>query len=137
MTCAGTVLDNVCPNCGGGFVPRPIRPSTERRPGGGLNHDPSSTQRVHLRYPKEEVAAFVAAIRDTRRRSGNARRPRRSAMDMKNPPHVGDVIQHEILEPLNLTVTAAERVLGVSRPALSRLLNGRASLSPEMAVRFE
>jgi addiction module HigA family antidote len=58
-------------------------------------------------------------------------------MDMKNPPHVGDVIQHEILEPLNLTVTAAERVLGVSRPALSRLLNGRASLSPEMAVRFE
>jgi hypothetical protein len=63
-TCVETVLDNVCPNCGGGFVPRPIRPSTERRPGGGLNHDPSSTQRVHLRYPKEEVAAFVAAIKD-------------------------------------------------------------------------
>jgi addiction module HigA family antidote len=58
-------------------------------------------------------------------------------MEMKNPPHVGDVIQYEILEPLNLTVTAAARVLGVSRPALSRLLNGRASLSPEMAVRIE
>jgi addiction module HigA family antidote len=58
-------------------------------------------------------------------------------MEMKNPPHVGDVIQCEILEPLNLTVTAAAQVLGVSRPALSRLLNGRASLSPEMAVRIE
>ena len=58
-------------------------------------------------------------------------------MEMKNPPHVGDVIQYEILEPLNLTVTAAARVLGVSRPALSRLVNGRASLSPEMAVRIE
>jgi addiction module HigA family antidote len=58
-------------------------------------------------------------------------------MEMKNPPHVGDVIQYEILERLNLTVTAAARVLGVSRPALSRLVNGRASLSPEMAVRIE
>jgi addiction module HigA family antidote len=58
-------------------------------------------------------------------------------MEMKNPPHVGDVVQYEILEPLNLTVTAAARVLGVSRPALSRLVNGRASLSPEMAVRIE
>jgi antitoxin HigA-1 len=58
-------------------------------------------------------------------------------MEMKNPPHVGDVVQYEILEPLNLTITAAARVLGVSRPALSKLLNGRASLSPEMAVRIE
>jgi antitoxin HigA-1 len=58
-------------------------------------------------------------------------------MEMKNPPHVGDVVQYEILEPLNLTVTAAARVLGVSRPALSKLVNGRASLSPEMAVRIE
>jgi addiction module HigA family antidote len=58
-------------------------------------------------------------------------------MEMKNPPHVGDVVQYEILEPLNLTITAAARVLGVSRPALSKLVNGRASLSPEMAVRIE
>jgi addiction module HigA family antidote len=58
-------------------------------------------------------------------------------MEMKNPPHVGNVVQYEILEPLNLTVTAAARVLGVSRPALSKLVNGRASLSPEMAVRIE
>ena len=58
-------------------------------------------------------------------------------MEMKNPPHVGNVVQYEILEPLNLTVTTAARMLGVSRPALSRLLNGRASLSPEMAVRIE
>jgi len=58
-------------------------------------------------------------------------------MEMKNPPHVGEVIEYEILQPLNLTVTAAARVLGVSRPALSRLLNARASLSPEMAIRIE
>jgi len=57
-------------------------------------------------------------------------------MKMKNPPHVGDVILYEILEPPNLTVTAAARVLGVSRPALSGLLNGRALLSPKMAVRI-
>jgi hypothetical protein len=63
-TCAETVLSNVCPNCGGGFVPRPIRPSSERRPGAGLGQDPASTRRVHLKYPKEDVAAFVAGIKD-------------------------------------------------------------------------
>ena len=62
--CVDTVLHNVCPNCGGGFVPRPIRPSTERRTGVSLTHQPASTQRVHLKYEKEEVAAFVADVRD-------------------------------------------------------------------------
>lgn len=63
-TCVETVLHNVCPNCGGGFVPRPIRPSTVRRPGVCLADDPASNRRVHLKYPNEEVAAFVAGIRD-------------------------------------------------------------------------
>ena len=57
-------------------------------------------------------------------------------MAMKNPPHPGDFIRTEILEPAGLTVTAAA-ALKVSRPALSSLLNGKASLSGEMALRIE
>lgn len=56
---------------------------------------------------------------------------------MKNPPHRGDFVRTEIVEPAGLTVTAATDALGVSRPALSSLLNGKASLSGEMALRIE
>ncbi len=56
---------------------------------------------------------------------------------MKNPPHPGGVIRRQVLAPLGLTVTAAARALRVSRPTISNLLNGRVSLSPEMAVRLE
>ena len=62
--CVETMLHNVCPNCGGGFVPRPIRPGTARRQGVSLGHQPASTQRVRLKYAKEEVAAFVASVKD-------------------------------------------------------------------------
>ncbi len=58
-------------------------------------------------------------------------------MTMKNPSHPGVLIRREVIEPLGLSVTAAARVLGVTRPALSNLLNGRASLSSEMAIRIE
>ena len=58
-------------------------------------------------------------------------------MRMKNPPHPGDFIRTEIISPANLTVTAAAEALGVSRPALSSLLNGKADLSGEMALRIE
>jgi addiction module HigA family antidote len=58
-------------------------------------------------------------------------------MPIKNPPHPGDFIRTEVIEPAGLTVTAAAAVLGVSRPALSSLLNGKASLSGEMALRLE
>lgn len=58
-------------------------------------------------------------------------------MRMRNPPHPGCFIRDEIIEPLQLTVTAAARVLGVSRPAISNLLNGHADLSSEMAMRIE
>ncbi len=58
-------------------------------------------------------------------------------MRMLNPPHPGDFIRTEIIEPVGLTVTAAAEVLGVTRPAFSSLLNGRSSLSPEMALRIE
>lgn len=56
---------------------------------------------------------------------------------MKSPAHPGDFLKHEVLEELELSVTDAARVLGVTRPALSALLNERSSLSPEMALRFE
>lgn len=58
-------------------------------------------------------------------------------MAMKRPPHVGAFIRRQILEPLNLSVTDAADVLGVSRPALSNLVNGKAALSAEMALRIE
>jgi addiction module HigA family antidote len=56
---------------------------------------------------------------------------------MKNPPHPGDFIRTEIIAPAGLTVTAAAAALSVSRPALSSLLNGKASLSGDMALRIE
>jgi len=57
-------------------------------------------------------------------------------MPMKNPPHPGDFIRTEIVEPAGLTVTAAA-ALQVSRPALSGLLDGKADLSGDMALRIE
>ncbi len=56
---------------------------------------------------------------------------------MKNPAHPGGFVKYEIIEPLDLSVTDAAKVLGVTRPALSALLNERAALSPEMALRVE
>jgi addiction module HigA family antidote len=56
---------------------------------------------------------------------------------MYYPPHQGDFLKEEVIESLVLTVTDAAKILGVARPALSNLLNGKASLSPEMALRFE
>lgn len=58
-------------------------------------------------------------------------------MPMKNPPHTGDFIRTEIIYPTGLTVTAAAKLLDVSRPALSNLLNQKADLSAEMALRME
>src|SRR3990172_1658070 len=56
---------------------------------------------------------------------------------MARPAHPGQFIRMEVIEPLNLTVTKAAEVLGVTRPALSTLLNGHAALSPDMALRIE
>jgi addiction module HigA family antidote len=58
-------------------------------------------------------------------------------MPMKNPPHPGDFIRTEIIQPAGLSVTAAAAALKVSRPALSSLLNGKASLSGDMGLRIE
>lgn len=56
---------------------------------------------------------------------------------LKEPAHPGGFVKHEVLKPLGLSVTEAADALGVTRPALSALLNERAHLSPEMALRIE
>jgi len=56
---------------------------------------------------------------------------------MKRPAHPGDFVRAEVIQPLGLSVTDAAQVLGVTRPALSKFLNARAHLSPEMALRIE
>ena len=57
-------------------------------------------------------------------------------MPMKNPPHPGLSVRLNYLEPLGLSVTEGAKVLGVSRQALSRLINGQAGISPEMGIRL-
>jgi addiction module HigA family antidote len=57
-------------------------------------------------------------------------------MRMHNPPHPGEIIREFCVEPLNLTITEAAEALGVTRKTLSTLLNGRAGISPEMALRL-
>jgi len=62
--CIEEVLDNVCPNCGGGFVPRPIRPKKSWRPTTGLSKHPASQSRVLTKYTKEELKQFSRKLRD-------------------------------------------------------------------------
>ena len=57
-------------------------------------------------------------------------------MPMHDPPHPGEHVRHDCLEPLGLTVTKAAAILGVTRKALSELLNGRSRIAPEMAIRL-
>lgn len=58
-------------------------------------------------------------------------------LHMARPAHPGLFIRMEVLDPLGLSVTEAAKVLGVARPGLSALLDGRAALSPQMALRIE
>ena len=64
--CVETVLHNVCPTCGGGFAPRPIRPMTAFRTELklGLVHTPASQERRYTKFTSEDIAAHVARIRD-------------------------------------------------------------------------
>lgn len=61
--CVDTKLSNVCPNCGGGFAPRPIRPRREWRPGLSLVKQPPSADRHHLSYDIKDIADHCARIR--------------------------------------------------------------------------
>src|SRR5262249_47743432 len=62
--CVEKMLLNVCPNCGGGFAPRPIRPVSERWPGVSLAKQPASTKRGFLKRSREEGAEFASGVRD-------------------------------------------------------------------------
>jgi len=57
-------------------------------------------------------------------------------MPMKNPPHPGRIVREDCLQPLGLSVTSGAKCLGVSRQALNNLVNLRAGISPEMAIRL-
>ncbi len=58
-------------------------------------------------------------------------------MPMLNPPHPGRIVRQECIEALDLSVTEAAKVLGVTRQALNNLVNEKAAISPEMAIRLE
>ena len=58
-------------------------------------------------------------------------------MAMKEPPHPGLSVRHDCLEPLALSVTEGAKVLGVTRQALNNLVNAKAGISPEMAIRLD
>jgi addiction module HigA family antidote len=57
-------------------------------------------------------------------------------MPMKNPVHPGRIVRHDCLEPLGLSVTEGAKVLGVTRQALNNVVNGKAAISPQMAIRL-
>ena len=63
--CVEAVLQNICPNCGGGFVPRPIRPARAHRDGTGLRHHPAGTQPRRLKWTMADVIAFIAKLQGT------------------------------------------------------------------------
>lgn len=61
--CVADKLHNVCPNCGGGFASRPIRPVGEHRKGVGLAHQPASEKRVLTKYSVDEISAFADGLK--------------------------------------------------------------------------
>jgi hypothetical protein len=63
-SCVNDPLNNVCPNCGGGFVIRPLRPKSQHRAGISLDHQPASTLKVHSRYSDAEIKHFVIGVKD-------------------------------------------------------------------------
>ncbi len=56
---------------------------------------------------------------------------------MKNPPHPGELLREDVLQPLGIEITDAANRLGMSRTALSRVINGRSGISPDLAIRLE
>jgi uncharacterized protein len=62
--CVDSTLQNVCPNCGGGFTNRPVRPIIEHRPGVNLTRQPASVKRVYVKYDNDEIAQFVGKTKN-------------------------------------------------------------------------
>jgi uncharacterized protein len=63
--CVDSILSNVCPNCGGGFEKRPIRPTKEWRAGVCIAKQPPSAEKVGLKHAKEDIEEFVGSVRGT------------------------------------------------------------------------
>ena len=61
--CVIDILENVCPNCGGGFTPRPIRPFVDRRPGTSVLYQKASTERVISDYSTDEMSDFAQDVK--------------------------------------------------------------------------
>src|ERR1051326_6396621 len=68
--------------------------------------------------------------------SSTTTRTEKTSMPRKKPVHPGQIVRHDCLEPLGLSVTAGAKALGVSRQALNNILNGKSGISPEMAIRL-
>lgn len=64
-SCVDEILHDVCPNCGGGFESRPVRPQHEWREGTGLAHDPPGTRRRQTSYSRDEIDVLAARLRAT------------------------------------------------------------------------
>ncbi|MFT4927609.1 MAG: hypothetical protein ACI8WB_003722 [Phenylobacterium sp.] len=64
QSCVTDILKNVCPNCGGGFAARPIRPKVARRVGLSLAHQPASKLRVNTKFSLDELTAFASSVKD-------------------------------------------------------------------------
>jgi len=62
IACVDNLLHNICPNCGGGFSPRPIRPGIEFREGVSLELQPASEKRIHSPYTKEQIKQFIKTV---------------------------------------------------------------------------
>lgn len=60
--CVAEILHNVCPNCGGGFMPRPLRPKRQWRPGLSLEKRPASKTRIHTSYSRADIDAFALQL---------------------------------------------------------------------------
>lgn len=63
VRCVNEILENVCPNCGGGFVPRPVRPRISRRAGISITYQPASGERIHTKYRIDEIKEFSATVK--------------------------------------------------------------------------
>lgn len=64
QSCVDNILHNVCPNCGGGFSQRPIRPKRAYRKNTSLQYNPASVDRVNTKYAEEEIIGFIQKIKD-------------------------------------------------------------------------
>lgn len=121
-----------------------IRQRSEQRKARMVGHRAASFEEAERwdlqfwqsRSPQERLSALVAIHRDVHAVGAGANTPRGTAAMMYNPPHPGEILRSDYIEPLELSVTNATRALGVTRKTLSAILNERAGIGPSMAHRL-